>query len=219
MAEDRWHDVYESQGRRWGDLPGALAPIAVARMLDPSSPAPAGAVLDIGCGYGRDSVYLARELGRKVMGIDPAPSAIELARSSAPTDLELEFRRVTIDQLEGETFAAVYCSNTYHIMRPPEREAVQRAVGRLLVPGGLFFFAALALGDPEHWDAGVPVAGDADSYLDAEGYLHFSAPASLERDFGGSLTIERTWEHEFVEPLAGGDQHHHLHVMLVARKP
>lgn len=218
MAGDEWEDVYQDQGRRWGDEPGALAPVAVDRMLDPSLSAPGGAVLDIGCGYGRDSVYLARELGRRVVGIDPAPRAIELANSSAPPDLDLEYRCATVDDLGGEAFAAVYLSNTYHVMRLREREAVQQALAGLLVPGGLFFFAALAVGDPEHWGTGTPVPGDADSYQAEDGYLHYSSPASLQPEFGDSLVIERIWEHKFVEPLAGGDRHHHLHVMLVARK-
>jgi SAM-dependent methyltransferase len=217
MAEDRWQNVYQTEGRRWGDLPGALAPVAVAHLLDPSSGVPDGAVLDLGCGYGRDSSYLARELGRQVIGVDPSPRAIEIARSSAPPGLSLEYRRGTVEELAGETFAAVYFSNTYHVMRPADRELVQQAVPHLLTEGGLFFLAALAVGDPEHWGTGTPVADDQDSYV-ADVYLHFSTPASLQREFGGSLVIERTWEHEFLEPLAGGDAHRHRHAMLIARK-
>jgi SAM-dependent methyltransferase len=60
-------------------------------------------VLDVGCGFGRHSLELARR-GCKVVGIDPSPAMIAAARQIAGgvfPDLPLEYRCQ-----KGETFTA-----------------------------------------------------------------------------------------------------------------
>lgn len=65
-------------------------------------PLPPGArVLDVGCGFGRHSVELARR-GHPVLGIDPAAAMIEAAEQRASeAGLEVEFQQVA-----AEDFAA-----------------------------------------------------------------------------------------------------------------
>ncbi len=162
-------------------------------------------------------MFLARELGAAVVGIDPAAKAIELARGLAAAGASLEFRRAVIDDVDDGPYDAVFCANTYHVLRPPARLALAGRVPALLRPGGFFFLSTLAVGDPEHYGRGRPVAGDADSWLDGDRYLHFSSPDSLERAFG-ALRTERLVRHAFTEPHAGGTAHRHLHWLLVARK-
>ena len=68
---------------------------ATARASSLASPSPACArrrgcrprrapltLLDVGCGYGRDSRYLAAELGCRVLGLDPSPAAVAAARKA-----------------------------------------------------------------------------------------------------------------------------------------
>jgi len=73
-----WEKRYLTDGRLWGDGPSELARLAVAR-LRPSVARAAGAeplaLIDVGCGYGRDSRYLAAELNCRVLGLDPSPAA------------------------------------------------------------------------------------------------------------------------------------------------
>ena len=61
-----WDEVYASGARPWGDSPSELAQLVVARLRRPSRGSgdsqPAFTLLDVGCGYGRDSRYLAAEL-------------------------------------------------------------------------------------------------------------------------------------------------------------
>jgi 2-polyprenyl-3-methyl-5-hydroxy-6-metoxy-1,4-benzoquinol methylase len=216
----RWERVYSQEGKRWGDEPGELARVAVARLRgEPAGDAAERPlrILDVGCGYGRDSTYLARELGAVVIGMDPAAKAIELARGLAPADLSLEYRRAVIDDVTDGPFDAIFVANTYHVLRPPARLALAGRVPDLLPPSGLFFLSTLAVGDPQHYGHGLPVAGDEESWLDGETYLHFSSPVSLRRAFG-RLRVERLERHAFSEPHAGGTGHRHVHWLLVARK-
>jgi SAM-dependent methyltransferase len=216
----RWERTYCQEGKRWGDQPGELARLAVARLNEePAGDAAARPlrILDVGCGYGRDSAYLARELRAAVVGIDPAAKAIELARGLTPPDLALDYRRAVIDDVDDGPFDVVFVANTYHVLRPPARLALAGRVPELLSPGGFFFLSTLAVGDPHHYGRGLPVAGDEESWLDEETYLHFSSEVALAREFGG-LHIERLVRYEFEEPHAAGTTHRHAHWLMVARK-
>jgi tellurite methyltransferase len=213
----RWEQTYSREGKRWGDEPGELARVAVARLKTEAAGTRPLRVLDVGCGYGRDSVYMARELGAAVVGIDPAERAIELARGLAPAGLSLEYRQAVIDDVADGPFDAVFAANTYHVLRPPARLALAGRAPDLLLPGGLFFLSTLAVGDPQHYERGRPVAGDDESWLDGETYLHFSSSDALRREFG-ALRVQRLERHEFTEPHAGGTEHRHVHWLMVAQK-
>jgi 2-polyprenyl-3-methyl-5-hydroxy-6-metoxy-1,4-benzoquinol methylase len=222
-AAERWERTYSQEGKRWGDEPGELARVVVARLKEEragdadGAPARPLRILDVGCGYGRDSVHLARELRAAVTGIDPAAKAIELACGLAPSDLSLEYRRAVIGEVDDGPYDAVFTANTYHVLRPPARLALAARTPALLLPGGFFFLSTLATGDREHYGRGRPVAGDDESWLDGETYLHFSSAASLQREFG-AFVIERLVRHAFTEPHAGGTAHDHVHWLMVARK-
>ena len=84
-----WDERYAVDGRLWGDGPSELARLAVARLRPHASPELA--VLDVGCGYGRDSRYMAAELHCRALGIDPSPRAVATAQKSRSAGLDVEF--------------------------------------------------------------------------------------------------------------------------------
>ncbi len=104
-------------------------------------------ILDVGCGSGWLSEYLAR-LGYDVTGIDISPDLIEMAeerlrRVSFPVDHEtpLRYRFQTHDietgPLPGETFDAVICYDTLHHFE--DEHATVRHLAQMLNHGGLLF--------------------------------------------------------------------------------
>ena len=219
----RWERTYSEEGRRWGDEPSELARLAVARLRlwrPEGEVDDAGhlRILDVGCGYGRDSVFMTRELGAAVVGIDPAARAIELAGETAPPGLALDYRCGTITEVADGPFEAVFSANTYHVLRPPARRAFAQRSAELLRSGGLLFLSTLDAGDPEHSGRGRPVPGDDGSRLEGDTYLHFSSPESLRAEFG-AFSIEWLEAHAFREAHADGSGHEHLHLLLVARQP
>ncbi len=103
---------------------------------------PAGArVLDVGCGFGRHSIELARR-GFAVTGIDPAAAMIVAARKQAvEADVSVDFRQARGEQfLADDPFAAAICLFTSLGQIGPDGEngrLVMQVYGALK-SGGLF---------------------------------------------------------------------------------
>ena len=102
-------------------------------------------VLDAGCGYGRNLVYLLRE-GYEVFGVDADPRAVEatrrLAASLAPRIPADHFRVEPIEAMSfPEGFADVVLSSAVlHFARDDDQfGAMVRGTWRVLKPGGLLF--------------------------------------------------------------------------------
>ncbi len=96
----------------------------------------AGLVLDLGCGAGRWTRTIARQVGpSRLVGLDLSVPMIELIRRELP---ELCVVRGTALQLPFGTgsLGAVNCSNALQLM--PDPRAVVHEVGRCLRPGGVF---------------------------------------------------------------------------------
>lgn len=96
----------------------------------------AGLVLDLGCGAGRWTRTIARQVGlSRLVGLDLSVAMIELIRRELPG---LCVVRGTAIQLPFGTgsLGAVNCSNALQLM--PDPRAVVHEVGRCLRPGGVF---------------------------------------------------------------------------------
>ncbi|MCL5878543.1 MAG: methyltransferase domain-containing protein [Deltaproteobacteria bacterium] len=77
-----WEDQYKESGKLWGEEPSMLAAAAV-KYLQAKAGTSAVSILDIGCGYGRDALYLSGNLNCKILGIDVSEKAIEMALNTA----------------------------------------------------------------------------------------------------------------------------------------
>ena len=99
--------------------------------------------LDIGCGGGLLSEPMAR-LGAEVVGADPAPTNIEVARlHAAESGLGIDYRATDAETLAagGETFDVVLAMEV--IEHVPDRDAFIAACAKMLRPGGLLFVATI----------------------------------------------------------------------------
>ena len=215
-----WDARYASDGKLWGDGPSELARLAVARLSFA-----AGrdiSVVDVGCGYGRDSLYLAVELGCRVLGIDPSPAAVAAARRGRRGGLEVEFEvadpgsfSAAAGQEDG--FDVVVASNVYHLLPPATREGFAAAVAALARSGGLVFLSSLSPRDPQHYAKGDPVAGEERSWVE-HCYLHFCTEEELRADFA-ALEVLDLEERSYEERHADGRVHRHTSWFLEARRP
>jgi SAM-dependent methyltransferase len=216
-----WEQQYRDDGRIWGEGPGELARIALGYL---DSNLPHGiplAVLDLGCGYGRDSIAYAQRPGCRILGIDQSETAIARAREAAGEAVpsRVEFRCGDLRGFRGGPFDIVHLSNVYQILPPPGRHSVREVMGYTLKPGGLLFLSTLSIRDPQQYGKGTPVEDEEHSFIEpARGiYVHFCTGDELARDFHG-FEIVQLREHEFTEARVGGD-HHHISWILIARKP
>ena len=97
-------------------------------------------VLDLGCGFGALSVYLAWH-GARVVGIDPNRSRFVVGESAARVhglDVELREGRMETLAIPDETFDAAVMNNTFcYLLAPQDRQAALAGATRALCPGGV----------------------------------------------------------------------------------
>jgi tellurite methyltransferase len=106
--------------------------------------APGAAILDAGCGYGRNLPYFLQNDFR-VYGVDSSAEAIEhvkrLAEASQRSSAE-NFRVAFVDAMpfEKDFFDAVICNAILHFARDEEHFGrMITEIWRVLKPGGMFF--------------------------------------------------------------------------------
>ncbi|PZO80055.1 MAG: hypothetical protein DI629_07800 [Mesorhizobium amorphae] len=152
---------------------------------------PVSAVLDAGCGPGVLSALAARHAG-SVLGIDPSPAMLAIARERAGTTLNLRFREARIGDeaaLDGARFDLVLCSSVLEYL--PDWEAGLSFLGRSLRPGGTLLFSLPNLRSAYRWAETVR-------------FHTTGRPAyrAMSRHAPGLARIEQALRRERLEPIA-----------------
>jgi ubiquinone/menaquinone biosynthesis C-methylase UbiE len=178
--------LYESDLTRFllGDSfhPGGLEMTGrLGRMLGLS---PASRVLDVACGKGTTAVFLAKEFGCEVFGIDYGDQSVAAARSLAQSehiDARVQFERGDAETLPfpDGSFDAVICECAFCTF--PNKAASAREFFRVLRRGGHVGISDLTRETvlPQELDgllAWIACIGDAQT---VEGYTHFLQDAGF----------------------------------------
>lgn len=103
--------------------------------------------LDLGCGNGRNLIYLSREFGVHGLGYDTSGQAIAQAKNAA-AGLPLEFQIRSIAESVPLPDASVVIAldmMASHILKKAEREALREEILRVLKPSGWLFFKSFLL--------------------------------------------------------------------------
>lgn len=99
-------------------------------------------VLDLGCGNGRNLIYLAESFGMRGTGYDISDVAIHEAKH-ASQDLPIQYEvRSIVEPLpqQDESINVVLDMMTSHFLRKAEREALRNEIVRVLRTTAWFFF-------------------------------------------------------------------------------
>jgi 2-polyprenyl-6-hydroxyphenyl methylase/3-demethylubiquinone-9 3-methyltransferase len=137
---------YDQQAAGWWQEDATIAPLNRLNPLrfqyfDQSIPNWNGLkVLDVGCGGGFTSEFLAKR-GAKVWGIDQSAACIEAAKAHARlSNLDIHYRVGMAEALpwEDSCFDVVVCVDVLEHVKDP-RQAIAE-IARVLKPGGLFCF-------------------------------------------------------------------------------
>lgn len=192
---DFWDRFYADRDRpvpffRWAPDESLVAWAADDRLpLGPGT-----RVLELGCGPGRNAVWLA-EQGCSVDALDLSATAVAWGRErAAAAGVDVRFARADIFAWEppAERYDLVYDSGCFHHLPPHRRVSYRSLLERTVRPGGRFGIACFATGEAgAHDDRGGTVAGDLDLYRDGGlgGGLAYAAD-DLRRAFGWLDEVE-----------------------------
>jgi cyclopropane fatty-acyl-phospholipid synthase-like methyltransferase len=214
-----WNKTYTNENKIWGDKPSPLA-VYTCNILKENSYFKQAAnifMLDLGCGYGRDAVYLAQNLPGHILGLDNSEKAIEIALEYIPKNLASRIELLCYDFTHvNDKFDVILVANLYHVLPPDERIKLRDTIKRCLKKDGLVFLNTLSVHDPQHFGKGAAVENEKNSFID-EIYLHFCTREDLENDFS-FLDIQALFEREYRERHATGE-HHHISWILMGKLP
>ncbi|QEL55985.1 class I SAM-dependent methyltransferase [Chromobacterium paludis] len=111
----------------------------LAGWIDAGRIAP-GLALDLGCGHGRNALFLASR-GFRVQAVDFSDSAVAWARERvAASGLSVEVCQASVFECPFDEAAAdlVYDGGCFHHLAPHRRHQYMERVARMLKPGGGF---------------------------------------------------------------------------------
>ena len=177
---ERLTEMYTSGPVPWDQPDPPPEVLAFAPTLPP------GRALDLGCGPGRASIYLAR-LGWQVDGVDFVPQAIETARqrAQAASVNGVTFHLGPVSSLPqlSDPYDLALDVGCMHNFSADELTAYHAELLRLLRPGGVYLlFAHLSETDEERW-----LREPALHRLFANGF-------TLERaEYGQTTVRDETW--------------------------
>ena len=199
MNPDFWNQRYSEENFAYGEEPNAFV-AAVADRLPP------GRALEIGCGQGRNAVFLAQQ-GLTVTGVDSSEIGLERgAELAARRHVDVEWMKVDLNSFEpGHGCWEVIVSTFVHL--PPDlRRDVHRKLVEALHPGGVLVLEAYTPKQLDYGTGGPPVLAMLVSLED------------LRADFEG---LEFEHGVEFVRPVREGRYHvgDGAVVQVFARKP
>jgi tocopherol O-methyltransferase len=188
-----------------GEEPSAAQENLIARLARGAEVPRSARVLDVGCGLGGSSLWLAGRLACNVLSITLSPVQAQVASErafEAGLDAQVSFRVMDANQLDlpDDSFDVVWiieCSE--HLFDKPRFFA---NCARVLRPGGrLALCAWLAADDPTAAQA-AEVAEVCRGMLcpslgSRREHLHWLAAAGFRDVTADDLTrrVERTWEH------------------------
>lgn len=178
-------------------------------------------VVDLGCGNGNTSVWLARTTGCRVVGVDLSGVRVQnatdsLAREDRSLRERVRFERASITELPfaDETFSHVWSqASIYHV---PDKEKALAEACRVLVRGGTFVFDDLIKPKPDVSALAREFVYDRllfDTDFSFDGYGQALAEAGFEvreaEDLSGHLETSYTRLAELAEKAAAeqGDEH------------
>jgi SAM-dependent methyltransferase len=115
---------------------------------DDAPPLPVGSALDLGCGTGDSSLYLAQH-GWKVTGVDFVTKALDKARAKAG-NLPVDFVEADVTRLSqsgiGTNFQLIVDNGCLHNMSDVDRDAYAREVSAVAASDAMLLIVAFLPG-------------------------------------------------------------------------
>lgn len=139
-ARDFYENIYSMKKPAQHEWVAGTASPELAKLVWDGTLAPGMDVLEVGCGVGTESVFLAVR-GMNVSAIDLSDNAVALSKQLAEFyGVQADFRQGDATKLPfaDESFNAVCDQGVFHHLKDEERDVYAKEVSRVLKAGGLF---------------------------------------------------------------------------------
>jgi SAM-dependent methyltransferase len=181
-----WDEAFADRYEEWSAEMTEDVPFYVELAREAEGP-----VVELAVGNGRVAIPVARETGKRVLGIDTSPAMLELARANAAeAGVELDVREGDMrDFALDEPAALVYCPfrALLHLPTWSDRRRTFERVAAALRPGGRFAWNAFCFDhaiaarlDGQHQEQPVPHSM---RYVPADNRI------DIEQDAGGRISL------------------------------
>ncbi len=172
---------------------------------------PLASVLDLGCGNGRNLIYLAKNFGMKGVGYDISHEATAQAKRGS-VDLKIEYQTRSIAQpllVPDESQTLVLDMMTSHFLKHEERVNLLNEIVRVLRPGGWLFLKTFLRDEDEHAERLLreSPAEEAGSYIHPKIGLaeHVFTETEIDQALAGKFHVEKTLKsHGHLRKGSGG---------------
>jgi SAM-dependent methyltransferase len=158
----------------------------IAALLRHITTPPPSAILDLGCGPGRD-LKTFKDLGHAPIGLDGTPEFVAMAR--AHSGCEVWQQNLLALDLPPARFDGVFANAVLFHVPAQELRRVLRELHATLVPGGVLFSSNPRGSGEEGWNGGrygsYHELGGWRGHMDAAGFVeleHYHRPAGLPRE-------------------------------------
>ncbi len=130
----KYEEKYKQDGYYWGITPNRLC-YEIMKLMPPTKPY---RVLDIGCGEGKDAVFLAKN-GYQVTAFDLADSGLKKARDLASRNMaEVDFFQANVNEIVlKDTYDIIFSSGVFHYLQQEKRKAFVEMLKEHTTEGGL----------------------------------------------------------------------------------
>ncbi|MEW6617796.1 MAG: class I SAM-dependent methyltransferase [bacterium] len=210
QGRDYWNKRFEDEEKIWGETPSISATYA-AKIFKENE---ARTILVPGCGYGRNSLFLAKE-GFTVTAFDFSSVALKTAREIA-TNMHID----NVEYYEGNAldekgykgvYEGIYVSNLLHLFLKDDREILLRNLEKVLCRRGII---SLNVFSPEDSSYGEGELVEENTYYSNDGHFtHYFTQDSLMKDF---LNFELLSCEKIREFENHGEKKEHSHNFLFA---
>lgn len=171
-----------------------------------------GRALDLGCGTGRNSIYLAKK-GFDVLSLDSSSTAIaRLNQLSSEQGLSITAREADIREFEPmeNHFQFIVANTSIDHLSPQDCYSVAENMISSLAPGGFLFVSVFMVTDPGYNSQGRTVSETA-------GHVrHFYQTNELAQQFKSMGLL--SYQEEYWLDQGHGQPHYHGMARLFAQK-
>jgi tellurite methyltransferase len=197
-----------SEGLLYGDTP---VPDLVD-LVNTTRLTPPGRVLDLGCGEGRNALFLARR-GFEVEAVDAAPTAVKrLVQLAQGSRLTVSARVADVREIDlpEASYVLIVANTILDHLDPRDSDRLIARIQRTVRPGGYVFASVFTTNDPGHTGIGPKSAT-------AKHVKRYFAPGELRVLFG-RFSILRYREEELLDRQHDAP-HWHAIARLWAQRP